>query len=306
MSNEAPEGLIWKIDRNATHDGPGIRTLLFFKGCPLSCRWCSNPEGQAAGPELIFRRSECTDCGLCLEVCPRGALSRREPSAIDIDRSACDACGDCMAACPTGALHLWGQRYSVPEIVELLEKDRTLHRQSGGGLSCTGGEPLYQPAFLRELLAQCRRRGIHTVVETSALADEKHFRAMLEMVDWLYIDLKHTDPAKHRELTEVNNDLILRNTRLASARLQERGKTLVVRQVLVPGITDGPNITALADFLASLPFLSGVELLAYHNYGTGKYELLGRRYALPEISPPSAGEMEKAKEQLRARGIHVM
>jgi pyruvate formate lyase activating enzyme len=300
------QGILWKTDRNATHDGPGIRTALYFKGCPLKCKWCSNPEGQIADPILIFQKSKCTDCEICIEVCPVHALERQGLSEIRIHRSRCDLCGDCVSKCPTEALQIWGQSYTVPEVLQLLEKDRMIHRRSGGGVTCTGGDPLDQEAFLLELLEQCRRQGIHTAVETSAYANEELFKRVLQLVDLLFIDIKHMDPQRHLELTGRDNALILAHCRLASTALQARGRPLLIRQVVVPGITDGENIKALADFVASLPFVTGVELLPYHNYGIHKYGLRGIPYGLEEIKQPSTEEMEKWKKVVREKGLTVV
>jgi len=215
-------------------------------------------------------------------------------------------CEDCVSVCPTEALQIWGQTYSVNEVAELLERDRMIHRKSGGGLTCTGGDPLDQGEFLLELLEQCRRCGVHTAIETSAYTDETVFRAMLQLVDWLFIDLKIMNPKKHLELTSKSNDLILSNTRMAASILQSRGKSMVIRQVVIPGITDGQNIADMADFVSSLPFVLGVELLAYHNYGVPKYELLGRTYNLSNVSSPPTEEIKKYNEMLRARGLTVV
>ena len=222
VSISTPGGIIWKIDRNATHDGPGIRTVVYLKGCPLRCKWCSNPEGQSPSPVLIFHGGKCNDCGFCVDACPRSALSTLKPTKIRIDRWKCDTCGESVSVCPTEALQIWGKRYPVPEIIELLERDRMIHKRSGGGLTCTGGEPLYQADFLLELLEVCRRRGIHTVVETSACSDTSILRAVAERVDWLFIDLKSIDRDRHRQLTGRDNTLILKNTRVASNILKER------------------------------------------------------------------------------------
>lgn len=300
------QGIIWKIDRNTVHDGPGIRTALYFKGCPLRCLWCSNPEGQLADPFLIFQRSKCNDCGLCIGACPVQALERQEPANIRIHRTTCHLCGDCVLQCPTDALQVWGQNYTVLEVLQPLENDRMIHRRSGGGLTCTGGEPLNQGEFLVELLEECRGQGIHTVVETSAYAGEGLFERMLQSVDWLFIDLKHLDTQKHLGLTGKGNDLILSNTRLASAVLQARGRDLVIRQVIVPGVTDGQNIRDLGDFVASLPLVTGVELLPYHNYGVSKYDLQGISYSLKDIDQPTPEVMEKWKKVLRDKGLTVI
>jgi len=172
-------------------------------------------------------------------------------------------------------------------------------------LTCTGGEPLQQGEFLLELLEQCRSRGIHTAVETCAYADERVFRRMLHLVDWLFVDIKHVNPQRHLEMTGKSNELILSNAGLASAIMKDMGKDLIVRQLIVPGMTDGQNITDLAELAASLPFVTGVELLAYHIYGIHKYDLLGLKYGLKEIDQPSAEEMEKHKVLLREKGLRV-
>lgn len=305
-SNSSIQGIIWKIDRNATHDGPGFRTALYFKGCPSRCRWCSNPEGQSPDPILIFQQSKCKDYGLCMEACSVQALERQGLKKIRIYRSRCDLCGDCVSKCPTEALQIWGQSYTVQEVLQLLEKDRMIHRRSGGGLTCTGGEPLDQGEFLLELLKQCRKRGIHTSVETSGYAEEGLFQRMLQLVDWLFFDIKHIDPKKHVGLTGKSNGLILGNARLASSVLQARAKDMVIRQVLIPGITDGQNIEELGEFVASLPFVTGIELLSYHNYGVYKYDLLGLAYSLRNIEQPTAEDMEKNKKVLKNKGLMVL
>ena len=303
--NSSSQGILWKIDRNATHDGPGIRTTFYFKGCPLRCKWCSNPEGQPPDPILIFQQSKCNDCDICIEACPVHALERQGATEIRIQRSKCDLCGDCVSACPTEALQIVGRSYTVPDLLQILDRDRMIHRRSGGGVTCTGGDPLDQGEFLLELLDACQRQGIHTAVETSAYANEDLFQRMLQLVDLLLVDIKHIDPQRHLELTGKNNDLILANTRLASGVLQARGRALFIRQVLVPGITDGQSIDDLGDLLVSLPYVTAVELLAYHNYGVPKYDLLGFTYSLKYIEQLTAEEMGKHKKVLREKGLKV-
>ncbi len=221
-----------------------------------------------------------------------------------IDRPACDICGACVPACPTNALEVTGRRYTVAELVDLADRDRMLHRKSGGGITCTGGDPLYQPEFTLELLRACRRRGIPTVVETSGYAGEAVFRAVIEQADWLFFDVKHLNSEEHLKLTGKTNDLILSNLRLASSAAAAGRMVLAVRMVIVPGMNDGRNIADLADFLKPLPGLASVELLPYHALGAHKYEQLGRCYDL-EVKAPEAGLIENYKEVLKARGHAV-
>ena len=300
-----PSGLIWKIDRFALHDGPGIRTSVYFQGCPLRCRWCSNPEGQASNRQLLFLQSRCDGCGLCFDVCPPGAISReagREGCGPLIDRSLCDACGECAPVCPTGALTVPARACSLGELLDGFERGRAIYRRSGGGVTCTGGEPLRQARFLQLLLAECRHRGLHTVVETCGCAGKGALDAVLPHVDWLYFDLKHPGGPEHARITGGDNTAILRNLRHASRILGEQGKTLVVRYVVVPNMNDGDAIDALAAIVASLPHVDRVELLPYHSYGSYKYAALGRSYELEGRSSPSAAEMERYRHTVESRG----
>jgi pyruvate formate lyase activating enzyme len=292
---------IWKIDHSAIHDGPGIRTAVYFKGCPLKCIWCSNPEGQTPDPNLVFIQIKCIGCGLCIEKCPTKAIEFKEHDVIpnvhlQINRAKCNLCGDCVLVCPTEALEILGKKYSIAELLHVLEKDRPIHRKSGGGVTLTGGEPLFQPESITELVKLCCKRGIHIVMETCAYGDEETFKRILEKVNWLFIDLKHMDPKTHFRLTGKYNDLIHNNVRLASAMMAAKNRVLVIRMVVVPGINDGNNIYELAKFLHSLPYIENVELLPYHRYGTHKYNLLNRSYDLINLEPPSSELMEKCQK----------
>ena len=227
-------------------------------------------------------------------------------SEVQLNHSLCDACGQCVEACPTAALQIWGRYYSISEILSILDKYRMIYRKTGGGLSCTGGEPLLQGDFLLQLLGECRHLGIHIALETSGYADESLFTQMLHLVDWLFIDLKHMNPKKHLELTGKDNEIILRNISRASSLLQERRKTLIIRQVVVPSVNDGHNIDDLGAFIAELPFVSGIELLEYHNYGVYKYDLLGHNYHLSGVKSPTAEEMQVYRDTLMAKKLNVI
>ena len=298
----------WKIDYSAVHDGPGIRTSVYLKGCPLRCIWCSNPEGQTAKPNLVFMQSRCIDCGQCTERCPNKAIelqrdSETQKPKLKVDRIKCNLCSECTSVCSSRALEVWGKDYPIPELLKLVEKNRPIYRKSGGGVTLTGGDPLDQWESILEFLGQCRRRGIHTVVETSACAEEEAFERILGEVDWLFIDLKHMDPEEHLRLTGKRNDLILQNVKRASSVLSKRNRVLVIRMVVVPGINDGENVRRVAEFSRSLPYLKEVELLPYHRYGVTKYELLTRSYQLPDLEPASDELMENCREVMRSYGL---
>ncbi len=294
--------MIWKVDRFATHDGPGIRTNLYFKGCPLRCLWCSNPEGQREGQELAFSEVKCTGCGRCYDACPAGAL-RLESGRASVDYGKCTHCGQCLSACLPGALYMYERSHTMPQAMDIVRRDRHIYRRSGGGITCTGGEPFLQVESLMLLLAACRRLGIHTAVESCGYVDPTRFRETLAYVDWLFVDLKHLDGDRHRKLTGRDNAITLNNLRVASAIFAEAGKVLAIRQVVVPGLNDGDNIRALAELARGLPRVDFVELLPYHAYGRPKYQALGRTYPLEDLETLPDGRMLEYKEVIESYGL---
>ena len=264
-----PTLLVTEIQRFCMHDGPGIRTTVFLKGCPLRCAWCHNPETQKRTPELLFTVGRCIGCGACAAVCPAGAHALAETHGID--RTRCIACGRCAEVCPSRALEISGREMTVEEILAAVERDRAFYGAEGG-ITLSGGEPLLAGEGAVALLRACRERGIPTAVETAGAFDLALIPALLPLVDLFLFDVKDTDDARHRTYVGASNVPILANLR----RLSEGGARIRMRCILVAGVnTDEAHATALTRLARSLPSLVGVELLSYHAYGGSKATLLG-------------------------------
>lgn len=275
-------GRLFDLQHYSVHDGPGIRTVVFLKGCPLRCLWCSNPESQDARPQLRHFMARCRACLECRSACPAGAVTAEEGRrAPRFDRARCEACGDwrCVEACPNEALAIAGYSMAAEAVADRVAADVDFYRNSGGGVTFSGGEPLAQPGFLADLLRACRARGVHTAVETCGHAPAEVLDAVEPLVDLFLFDLKAADDALHRRLTGAGNALVLGNLR----RLCERapGKVLP-RLPLIPGLNDGAEaLAAMADLLASLG-LRHVELVPHHPLGRAKYAELGMACPAPE------------------------
>jgi len=300
LSGIAATGLVFDIQRFSLHDGHGIRTLVFMKGCPLTCAWCSNPESQKAGPEIMFYREKCLSCGACLEACPNGELLK---AAFPRTPEACLGCGRCVEVCFAEARHLVGRRVSVEEVLAVIRSDRVFYEQSGGGVTVGGGEPTLQAGFVADLLAGCRRDGLHTAMETCGYSPWKNLERVLRHVNQLLFDIKHLDPARHRELTGVDNARILENARRASRRVRE----MVVRLPLIPGCNnDEANLQALGRFVKEeLSGVSRVDILPYHSTGESKSARLFRGYSLAGLHTQSKSEVLQAEKILRSYGLEV-
>jgi len=291
---EAPQpcrGLVFNIMRFALHDGPGIRTTVFLKGCPLNCWWCHNPEGQWSQPQLIFRANRCKSSKACLEICPQGAIHWDDETVVDWDR--CDHCGKCVDVCYAGALEMVGRNVTVAQVMDEVDRDIPFYDQSGGGVTITGGEPLFQAEFLEGILNECKERQINTAVDTSGQTSWENIRRILPFVDLFLYDVKLMDETRHIRYTSVSNKKILNNL----LNLSNTGAHIIVRIPLVPGINDDTeNLEMCASMLAELPYLEGVEIMPYHEIGVAKYQALGMKYKLNNISTPSDEKVSKVEE----------
>lgn len=294
-------GNIFSIERYAVHDGAGIRTMVYLKGCPLRCLWCANPEGQEARSQLFFFAERCIACGRCLAACPSGAARRDGEGRITHDPALCRGCGGCVETCYAEARRLFGRPMTVAEVMVEVLRDRAFYRQSGGGVTVSGGEPTAQAGFVGELLRECRRQGLHTALETCGHCDWPQLAVIAEQLDLALYDVKHMDPGEHRRLTGVSNDLILSNLR----RLAKLGTVEIrVRVPVIPGYNDDrQNMAALAEFVADLPAVAGVEMLGYHPYGAGKYARCGRESTLTHLEPPSQDRLEELAGIVRELGV---
>ena len=301
MNAQTIEGTIFNVMRFSTHDGPGIRTTVFLKGCPLSCWWCHNPENWQQVPQEVYLPERCAGCGVCIENCPAHALSRGA-QGIAVDPGLCRHCGRCIAVCPMEARESTGWNVGVPDLMQSLERDVPFFDQSGGGVTFSGGEPLCQPDFLLAMLEACARSEIRRAVDTSGYVDAGVLLKAARLTDLFLYDLKALDPQKHRVHTGVDNTKILSNLRLLSAG----GADIIIRIPLIPGVNDDENdIAAAGEFIAGLPQRHAVHLLPYHRAANGKYRKLGLRCHGENVVPPPGEQVAHVARQLSHFGFKV-
>ena len=295
------KGLIFDIKKFSVHDGPGIRTTVFFKGCPLRCRWCHNPESQRLQPEVMLHPNRCIACLACLETCPQGAVTLNGNSVVT-DRSNCLQCGICTETCFAEARQVVGREMSVSEVVTEVQRDISFYEESGGGVTFSGGDPLLQPDFLLGLLHACKEQEIHTVVDTSGSFPWRIVERIRPFVDLFLYDVKLIDDERHKEVTGVSNRRILANLE----QLSIAGQAIVVRLAVIPGINDDEqNIRLTGEFLAKLPNLEKVALLPYHASAAHKYAGLNRPYQMPDVTPPDNQDLLALSAMLRQYGLSV-
>lgn len=297
------KALIFNIQRFSVQDGPGIRATVFLKGCPLHCPWCSNPESQNRWVEVMHRNSLCNNCGACIDTCDLKALSINAPGekGMRIDRKRCNNCGKCVEACVEGALTSCGREISDEEVFSLVQKDQLYYRNSGGGVTCSGGEALEQAEFVSALFKRCREGGLHTTLDTCGAAPAAALDKVLPYTDLVLFDLKLMAPHAHRQILKASNGVILRNARIIAAKQIP----MWIRVPLIPGITDtDENLRTVASFVKQLDGnITRVDLLPYHRLGVGKYQMLDREYQLLDLDPYSQIELQRIRDRMLSWGV---
>lgn len=300
MNPLSETSIIFNIQKFSLHDGPGIRTVVFFKGCPLKCKWCSNPESQSTKVQILWEREKCLNCGTCVSLCPSNAIIQTE-HGIKINTSICTGCGTCVASCPNHALKAEGELKSVEEVLTVCLQDRDFYEESGGGVTLSGGEALMHPKFSIELLKALKAQGIHTAIETTGFASPKIFDEVTDYLDLLLFDIKHWDELKHKEGTGVSNRLILDNMK----RAIESGKKVLPRLPVIPGFNHSPEDAR--GFVQALKAVGAneVQLLPFHQFGEKKYEGLGQEYAYTDISALHEEDLIDFKQIFLDHGINA-
>lgn len=292
--------VITEIQRFSVHDGPGIRTLVFFKGCPLRCKWCQNPETYSHLPQIMYTESECIGCGACIAACPTHAISVVGDTLMT-DWDQCTACGKCAEVCSPKARRIVGERKTVDEIVKAVLRDRTFYKNSGGGVTLSGGEVTVQHAFVVKLLNALREEGIHTAIETCGYAKPEIFDKVAQATDLVLFDVKHPDPEKHKLYTGVDNLLIQENLK----RTVESGKPVIARYPVIPGVNDDEmSINQTGDMCLRLG-IKDIHVLPFHQAGETKWEGIGVDYSFKGMDGMDVKESEKVRDILLAKGLNV-
>ena len=280
-------GLIFDVKRFSLHDGPGIRTTVFLKGCPMSCIWCQNPESISSGRQILFHQARCLHCGACITTCPNDTL----------DANSCKLCGACTYVCYSQARVIAGKTVSLQQLIETIEKDKVFYNESGGGVTFSGGEPMQQIDFLREVLKYCSANHINTTIDTSGYTEWKNFESILDFTNLFLFDIKQLDNTIHKKFTAVENTLILDNLK----KLANSGANIIIRIPLVGGFNDNTEFFhQTAEFIKDLPGMQRVQILTCHNFAEAKYQAMNKKlYYLK----PAEGKLEEFKAILSSAGI---
>ena len=299
-ANRSKTGVIFNIQKFSVNDGPGIRTVVFLKGCPLHCRWCSNPESQSTKVQILWDYKKCIHCHHCEEICPKQAITLSNEK-VHISPILCDGCKRCEKECPEHALTHEGDTKTVQEVLNIVLQDEAFYEESGGGLTLSGGEFLSQPDFSIELLKAAKEEGLHTACETTGFASTSTFSKAIENIDYILFDVKHWNPQKHKEYTGVDNTILLHNLRCAI----ENHKTILVRTPVIPGFNDSlEDAQGLANLLKKCG-ANRVQLLPFHQFGENKYELLQENYFYKDIPALHKEDLEEYKNIFTQNGIEA-
>lgn len=295
------QGNIFNIEHFAIHDGPGIRTTVFLKGCPLACAWCHNPEGLSGKRQVIRYHEKCIGCGECAENCPQGAL-KISSNRIAFDAKKCICCGKCANLCCANAIEMVGETMFSKEVADITLKDVTFYDESGGGVTFSGGEPLVQWEFVRECSTLLKEKGIHIAVETSGSVPKEIIKQIAPHIDLFLYDLKHIDSAEHKKYCGRGNEQILDNLQA----LSRMGKEIVIRMVVIPGVNDDPvYIEKTCDFLEQINGVRSISLLPLHKSATQKYKRLDKTFLVSDFNVPSDEKMESVSKIFKDRGFSV-
>lgn len=304
------KGIIFNTQKYSIYDGPGVRTIIFIKGCPLKCKWCSNPEGISKNFDIMYVDERCTKCGKCVSFCSKGIhnIKKAHDGIIvhEIDRQIkCDGCKLCQSKCPSEAVRIAGEEKTVKEIINIIEQDSLFYITSGGGVTLSGGEVASQPEFALEILKACKSRGIHTAIETCGQASWEIYKELSKYVDLFLYDLKHIDPDEHKNLVGVNNYKILTNM----AKLFSINANIIVRMPMVKGLNDQEwALKGAMKFINKISEgknLKGIEILPYHKLGVNKYQQLGKEYSIKEDLTYSQSELEKIEDFVKEFDLPV-
>ena len=295
------EGQVFNIMKYAVHDGPGIRTTIFLKGCPLNCWWCHNPESQKLNPQLTIFPNRCIGCMECASVCKENAITA-VPGGVITDLNKCNDCGDCTLVCFAEAREMAGKTMSVDEVVKEVLKDKVFYDESGGGVTFSGGEPLMQSSYLLELLRKMKKLNIHTTIDTCGFAPTEILKEVAEFTDLFLFDLKHMDTIKHKKYTGVSNELILKNLNM----LHKMGKEIIIRIPIIPGFNDRKEeLDDFKNYIMELKNIKEVNLLPYHGIGQEKYNRIGKHYKMKDVNEPSDEDMQYAARLMDGCGVAV-
>lgn len=297
-------GCVFDIKRFAVHDGPGVRSLIFLKGCPLKCKWCSNPESQSLYPQIMYYQNKCIACGKCLKACPQNAILLDDKYGFIVDRNKCDVCGICIDVCYCSAREIIGEEYSVRDVLSVVNRDRMHYENSGGGVTLSGGEPLMQPEFTLELLKALKESSISTAVETAGYVKWEYIEKACPFIDLIFFDFKQIDDNKHKKYIGVSNQLILEN--LKKLDLDTNKKKLIVRIPFIPGVNNSNEDQArMYAYLSQFRSINRVEVIPYHRFGLSKYKGLGLEYKMENIDPVQKGSLQYLVDMGKKYGIHV-